>query len=155
MRPLSEATSRIAGKSFERKYIALGRIVNHWNDIVGAALAHKTQPIKIHYRKKEKQKSPDAMLEIAASSADATLLHYQSDLILERINQIFGERWITSVKFVSAPLHSPLARRKRARPTLTADKKKHLSEMLQTIADDDIKLRLEQLGQAVMMEEAQ
>lgn len=152
MRPLSEAAARIAGKSFERKYIALGRIVNHWEDIVGAKLADKAQPVKVVYRKKEKQKSPEALLEIAASSADATLLHYQKDLILERINQIFGERWITAIKFVNVAANTGKLSRRKAQKPLTNLEKNHLCELLQPVADEDIRKKLESLGQAILME---
>jgi hypothetical protein len=113
MRPVSEAAARIADISFSRKYIALGRIVSHWGEIVGAQLAHKAQPVKINYRKKDRGQKPDACLDIAVSSADATLLHYQKDLILERINQIFGERWITAIRFVHAPANTDAAFRRK------------------------------------------
>jgi hypothetical protein len=153
MRPLSEATSRIAGKNFERKYVALGRIIGHWTDIVGAKLADKAQPVKIVYRKRDKQKTPDALLEIAASSADATLLHYQKDLILERINQIFGDRWITAIRFVNIAANTATLRKKKAQKPLTNPEKKHLSDMLQEIADEEIKKKLESLGQAILTED--
>lgn len=153
MRPLSEATARIAGKSFERKYIALGRIVNNWRDIVGAKLADKAQPVKIHYRKSKDKKKPDATLEIAASSADATLLHYQKDLILERINQIFGERWITAIRFVNTPSNTQSKSIKKIKAPLTAAEKKTLSDMVFEIEDDRLRASLEQLGQAIILDE--
>jgi hypothetical protein len=153
MRPLFEATARVSGKSFERKYIALGRIVNSWSQIVGADLAHKALPVRILYRKKAAQKSPESTLEIATSSADATLLHYQKDLILERINQIFGERWITAIRFVAVPANTQSLRRKKAQKPLTDHEKKHLSDIVNAIEDPEVKLRLEALGQAILMEE--
>lgn len=152
MRPLSEATARIAGKSFERKYIALGRIVNNWEGIVGQKLADKAQPVKIHYRKKKGSDKPDAMLEIAASSAHATVLHYQKDLILERINQIFGDQWISGVRFVNLPSNTENKTRKKPKAPLTADEKKTLSDMLNSIEDDDMKKRLEFLGKAIILD---
>lgn len=153
MRPLSEATARIAGKSFERKYIALGRIVNNWRDIVGENLADKGQPVKIHYRKKKGQQKPDATLEIAANSADATLLHYQKDLILERINQIFGERWISAIKFVNIPSNTQGKSFKKPKAPLTEAEKKTLSDVLFGIEDADMRARLERLGQSIIMDE--
>jgi hypothetical protein len=158
MRPLSEATARIAGKSFERKYIALGRIVKQWDEIVGHKLADKAQPVKIHYRKKTTHNKAQATLEIAASSADATLLHYQKELILERINQIFGENWVTGIKFVQIASNNSARkpgqkiglRRKMAKAPLTTAEKKTLSGMLISIEDHDIKARLEKLGQAIL-----
>ncbi|MCB9983968.1 MAG: DUF721 domain-containing protein [Rhodospirillales bacterium] len=153
MRPLSEATARIAGKSFERKYIALGRIVNNWSDIVGEKLADKGQPVKIHYRKKKGAQKPEATLEIAASSADATLLHYQKDLILERINQIFGERWICAIKFVNIPSNTQGKVFKKPKAPLTAEEKKTLSDVLFGIEDADMRARLERLGQSIIMDD--
>lgn len=153
MRPLSEAIARVAGRSFERKYIALGRIVSHWRAIVGEKLADKAQPVRILYRKKERQKTPEATLEIAASSAEATLLHYQKDLILERLNQIFGERWITAIRFVHNPVNKPGKAMKKPKEPLTEDEKKLLSDMLLAIPDDEMKERLENLGQAILTEE--
>lgn len=153
MRPLSEATAKIAGKSFERKYIALGQIVNNWSDIVGQKLADKAQPVKIHYRKRKDQKKPDATLEIAASSADATALHYQKDLILERINQIFGERWITAIKFINVAANTHSKSFKKPKAPLTEDEKKTLSHMLLKIEDEGMRSHLEKLGQAIIMDE--
>lgn len=155
MRPISEATGRIAGKNFSRKFVALGRILAHWKDIVGEELAHKAQPAQIHYRKATDQKKPDATLDIAASSADATLLHYQKDLILERINQVFGDRWITNLRFVANPANKPVGGIKKATILLTEREKNHLSGMLQDIRDMDIRGRLESLGQSVLMNEKQ
>lgn len=154
MRPLSESTARITGKSFERKYIALGRIISSWTSIVGENLASRALPVKLHYRKHENQKTAEATLEIATSSADATVLHYQKDLILERINQIYGERWITAIRFVHVPVNqSALLRRKKLQKPLTNQEKKHLSDILGSIEDQDIRLRLQNLGQAILMED--
>ncbi len=154
MRPLSESTSRIAGKSFERKYIALGRIVNAWNQIVGEGFAAKAQPVKINYRKKERGKKAEARLDIAVSSAEATLLHYQKDLILERINQVFGDRWITDIRFVNVPANSKFLKPKKKTPKkLNEEEQNNLSNVLQGVEDEDIRERLEALGQFVITKE--
>ena len=154
MRPLSEASARIAGQNFKRKYVALGRIVSHWTDIVGAELACKAQPVKIHYRKYEKSKQPQASLDIAVSSADATLLHYRKDLILERINQIFGERWISAIRFINMPANQLAAKAfKKPEKPLSDDEKQSLQSLLENIVDHDIKARLESLGSEIIKED--
>ncbi|GJL84751.1 MAG: hypothetical protein DHS20C02_05260 [Micavibrio sp.] len=154
MRPVSEATRRVTGKSFSRKYISLGRILTHWNDIVGADLAQKAQPVKLRYIKHKEGKKPQASLDIATTSADATLLHYQKDLILERINQIFGERWITAIRFVNVPANTDGAKPKKQRKPLTDAEKNHLSSMLNDIGDPEIRRKLESMGEAMLMEES-
>lgn len=154
MRPLSQTTARILSRNFSRKYIAIGKIVSHWNDIVGSDLANKAQPVKIHYRKyKQGGKTPEASLEIATTSAHATILHYQKDLILERINRIFGENWITAVKFVTVSSNTNFSRKKPPPRALDKREKIYLSEMLDGVQDHDIKDRLERLGQAIIREE--
>lgn len=156
MRPISEASGRVAGQNFQRKYVALGRIVSHWSDIVGESFASKAQPVKIHYRKFEKSKKPQASLDIAVSSADATMMHYQKDLILERINQIFGERWIQSIRFVNIPaneIKTPAF--KKPKKPLSVDEKQSLQSLLENITDHDIKARLESLGSEIIMEDKQ
>jgi hypothetical protein len=155
MKSLSEATAKIAGRSFERKYIALGRIVSNWREIAGENLADKAQPVKLYYRKKKKDAGkPTATLEVAASSADSTKMHYQKGLMLERINQIFGEEWITDIKFVAVVANAkPLKKAKKPPAPLTEEEKKTLSGMVLDIADEEIKDALLSLGQGIISKE--
>lgn len=153
MRPLSEATARVAGKSFARKYIALGRIIAHWPQIIGEKFAEKAQPVKINYRKHKHAEKPVASLDIAVSGAEATLLHYQKGLILERINQIFGERWISAIRFVHSPANTKPPRAPKPEKPLTSVEKNNLTQTLEIIEDPVIKERLEILGEHIIKEE--
>lgn len=131
----------------------LGRLVTHWQDIVGPELAPKTQPVKIRYiQSKKKDVKATASLDIACSSADATVLHYQKDLILERINQIFGDRWITAIRFVPVAVNASTAGSRRANPPkpLTLEEKEHLSSVLENVKDEDLMERLKSLGSAIL-----
>lgn len=152
MRPIAEATARITGKTCSRKYIALGRIVNSWSEIVGPELAKKAQPVKINYMNREKGKNPAATLDIGTSTSDATLLFYQKDLILERLNQLFGEGWITAIRFVNVASNLTPRKRKIAKKPLTEEEKTSLSGILGTVQDEAIRKSLESLGSAVFLE---
>ena len=149
MRPLSESVARVAGKCFERKYISLGRIVKHWPDIVGQRLADKAAPVKIHHRPARASKPAQNSLDIAVDSANATALHYQKDLILERINQLFGEEWITAIRFVHIPVNQSYSTPVKMKPPLSDNEKKLLSETVSRITDNEIKERLLSLGEAI------
>ena len=130
----------------------LGRVVTHWNEIVGERLAGKTQPVKIRYFNSKGSGKSVASLDIASSTADATILHYQKDLILERINQIFGDQWIGAIRFV------PIADNDRAKPVqkpapkriLNTEEQNSLSNMLESIEDPVIKEQLERLGKSIL-----
>lgn len=154
MRPLSEATSRVASKNFSKKYIALGRIVNQWTEIMGENFADIAQPIKVNYRKSKDKNKQTARLDIATSAAYATTLAYQKDLILQRINQIFGDNWITDIKFVASTLTDAPPKAKKKRRPLTNAQKNDLSDLLKDIEDDDFKQKLDSFGKAIYQDES-
>lgn len=140
------------GKVFERKYIALGRIVTHWREIVGEEYAERAQPAKIHYIKpKNPKEKPRATLDIAASSADCAVLVYRKDLILQRINQLFGDGWVTDIKFQHVEPKVKIKAQKRTK-LLTEDEKNHLSQLLDGVDDPELKERLSRLGQSILQE---
>jgi hypothetical protein len=161
LRPLADSVAKLTKETFSRKFVSLGRILSQWDDIVGPAMAVKAQPQKIHYRKpKNATEAPQATLDIAVSSADATTLHYQKDLILERLNQLFGEKWITGIRFVHV---SPTSPEKNSGLTssvlpdrpLTQEENGRLNESLSEIDDPDLRKRLESLGRSVLRKRAQ
>jgi hypothetical protein len=119
---------------------------------MGPDFAARAQPVKIHYIKPKNPKDkPKATLEIAASSADCAVLVYQKDVILQRINQIFGDSWIHDIKFKHAEIAKP-AKPPRRIKTLTEGEKNHLSRILETVDDPALKERLEKLGQSILQE---
>ncbi len=131
----------------------LGRLVTHWQDIVGADLADRAQPVKIRYRKVPGSKKAEASLDIAASTAEATLLHYRKELILERINQIFGERLVTALRFVPmAANEAPQARPRRPKKPVTPKDREDLANLLAQIDDAGLKERLETLGMSILQD---
>lgn len=152
LRPLSSSISKLTSATFSKKFVALGRVLNNWNDVIGSDMAVKAQPNKLIYRKpKNKGDKPQATLEIAATSADATILHYQKDLILARINQLFGDEWITAIRFVHIAANAGdddkfYVPRNHVATPLTHDMKSELDK----IDDLDIKESLDRLAQGIM-----
>ncbi len=121
---------------------------------MGPSFSSKTQPLKIHYRRpRKKTDKPSATLDIAASSSDSTTLHYQKNLVLERINHIFGDKWITDIRFVHVPANKNLSlgTKKTAREKpLSEEETKFLSETLEKIEDNELRSRLEKFGTALI-----
>jgi hypothetical protein len=152
LRLLSDSIPRIAGQVFSRKYIMLGRLVTRWTDIVGADLADKAQPVKIRTIRTAKGGVTVSSLDIAVSPADATVLHYRKDLILERINQIFGERLVGAIRFVPIVANAsarPAAKRHRL---LSEGDKTYLSGLVDQVEDPEIRDRLQSLGAAILQD---
>jgi len=147
---VSDSVPKVTDKVFQRKFIALGRIATRWQDIVGVKLAQLAQPQKIRYRKaRKKSDKPQAILEIATSSANASLLVMQKGMLLEKINYIFGDDWITDIKFVHQPSNESKPPPTPTKP-LTAEEKKRLSHLLGDIDDPELKEKLMAMGQSLM-----
>lgn len=155
LRLISETLPKATGRVFERKYILLGRVLERWEDIIGRKFYDRAQPVKIRYYKSKKSKSRSVSLDIATSSADATVLHYQKDLILERIQQIFGEGFITAIRFVpisDTKLQSNKISKSTKMKKLQPDDISKLSETLKNVEDEEIKNKLEKLGTSILQE---
>ena len=137
LRLISSSIPRVAEKTFSRKYMAIGRIITYWPDIIGADLANKTQPIKINYRKtKRRNEKPQAVLSIAATSSICSLLIMKKGVLLEKINQIFGDQWITDIRFVHIPANQ-ISGKKTAmiKTEPNQDQKNLLTSMLGMVED--------------------
>lgn len=151
-RLLSNTVPKVTGKVFGRKYIMLGRLLTQWTEIVGEDLAHKTTPVKLRSMKDHKTGKRSSSLDIAASTADATLLHYRKDLILERLNLLFGEGLITSIRFVPKAINESKPKRSYRKKPLSLDEKEFLSSVLEDVEDDTIKEKLQKLGKAILQD---
>jgi len=114
-------------------------------------MADKAQPIKLRYRKDPKTKKALATLEIASSNALTTTLSYRKGLILERINQIFGEGWITDIKFTATELEPKTKSRIQKMQSLSGTDEKYIEDTLAQIEDPDIKARLESFGKYMLL----
>ena len=152
--PISKTLPKATEKVYARKYMTLGRIVTQWREIAGDKMAGHAQPVKIHVRKpKNKNAKPDATLEIAASSAQCMILQMQKDVILQRINLLFGEAWITDIKFTHISIAAkPLQTTPRKKP-LSESESVYLQDLLETVDDPDVKERLERLGRAMLADQ--
>lgn len=152
MKSVSKSVPTLLGKVFQRKYIALGRIVTNWADIVGDDVASRSQPVKINYFKaKIKGEKATATLEVAASSADCASLVYQKDIILQKLEMYFGDRWVTNIKFIHVEPKLTQKPPKRTK-NLTETEKSYLSQLLEGVDDPDLKERLTSLGQSILQE---
>lgn len=149
---LSDAVPRVTDKTFKRKFMALGKLLTRWEDIMGKQMAAQAQPLKIRYRKpKRKGDKPEATLDVATSSAHASLLTMQKGMLLEKINYIFGEALVTDIRFVHTPANME-EKGTKTKAKLSDEEKNSLSEMLESIEDEDIRARLMDMGSALLQD---
>ena len=148
---LSQAVPKATNKVFKRKFVMLGRIISQWEQIMGEAMASRACPIKLRYFKKDGAKKPSAILEVSCTAADSTILHYQKELILDRMNRLFGDDWIADIKFVAS---GKLEKNRTKIPRKTLIQKENSVEEfnLKDIGDPELIEKLESLGNAILQE---
>lgn len=164
---VSRTIRDVTGKTFARKFITLGKVIQYWAEAVGPDIAAKAYPVGMSVRKnpktgKEKKTGtmPNrdlvATLELAASSSEATLIHYQKKIILDRLALLIGADMIVDLKIVhnATPALTRMDLQENIRPFPLTDAQKHClsPEQLGTdrITDDELRIALERLGQYIV-----
>ena len=150
-RLIADTVPRIAGTLFAKKYVMLGRLVTRWPEIVGADLAGRVQPVKIR-RGKDRGGQSIAILDIAASPSESTVLHYRRDLMLERINYIFGEALVGAIRFVPTADILPAPPPRRRAVPLTPVQTDGIEESVAAIGDAGLRDSLRRLGAAILQD---
>lgn len=127
-----------------------------WTEIVGAALARRTEPIKLV----KPRGGGGAALELRVDGPSATLIQHQAPDILSRVNLFLGVDAVTRLRIVQGPLRGfvgrdpPAARaRRRKTGTLDAAAEGALAESLAALPDGRLKRALARLGREVMRDQ--
>lgn len=151
LRSISNFVPNIAKSVFGRKTMLFGKLISEWRSIVGEDIAKKATPIEIKYDKSSKKKN-QAILHIAANSADSLELSYQKDLIKERLNIFFGYSAIRDIKIIHKK--SEINKHKKAKKpvkTLSQDEELDIDNKLDKIEEKDLKIALKNLGKAIIL----
>lgn len=132
---ISRSVRTVTSHTFAGKFITLGRVIQYWDSVVSKDLSLQTYPIGMSIRKRTlpasakdnkkasserktaslptpKRNDIEAVLEIAATSGAAPLIHYQKAMILDRLANLLGGYMIVDIKVVQAGIGtlSPAAR---------------------------------------------
>ena len=151
LKPLSHGVKSVSGKTFEKKFVAIGRVLDNWPAIVGEELAGKAQPSKIKMRKKKGEYLRTLVIDVPASAA--TLIHYQKGLIMERMSRILGPEYIHDIDCIStgkANIRGEVIAQKKEEVILDAEKESYLADSIKDIEDEELKSRLNAFGKSVL-----
>jgi hypothetical protein len=129
-----------------------------WSEIVGQALARRTEPSKLV----KPRAGGGAALELRVEGPSAALIQHQAPDILARVNLFLGAGSVTSLRIVQGPLRglakrAPLpgpAARRRAKGPLDAAAEQALGESLAGLPEGRLKRALAALGREVMRDRA-
>ena len=155
-RPTPVAARALAAtlKALEGKYgKGADGLKAHWGEIVGAARARRTEPVKLA---RPKAGGPGS-LEVRVDGPAATLVQHQAGEILARVNLFLGEGAVERLRIIQGPLRNALRQappsRTRARGPLDAAKEQTLTESLADLPEGPLKAALDRLGREVLRDE--
>jgi hypothetical protein len=123
-----------------------------WREIVGEALAGRSEPIKL-----VKSRTGGATLELRVAGPVAALVQHQAPLILDRLNLYLGAGVVARLRIVQGPLSlAPVRPRpigRRVKPPLDAAAERALAESLAETPEGPLKAALTRLGREVLRAE--
>jgi hypothetical protein len=132
-----------------------GALQARWREIVGEALARRSEPAKLV---KSRGATP-AVLEIRVEGPSAALIQHQSTEILARVNLFLGAGAVGRLRIVQGPI-TPRTDAKPAKAPckirqapLDAAAEAELKRSLDAAKTPELKDRLERLGRAVLARE--
>ena len=145
--PAGRSLAKFVKQLDERFGQGPGVLDARWREIVGEALARRTEPAKLV---KARAGQP-GVLEIRVEGPVASLIQHQAPDILERVNLFLGAGAVGRLRIVQGPVKArpgPATRnpaRNRSRP-LDAAAEAELTRSLEAAPEGPLKAALERLG---------
>lgn len=146
-RALAASLPPITAPIFKKRGFAEAGILTDWPAIVGPLLAGRTAPERIAFPRGARH---DGTLHIVCDGAFAPELQHLAPKVIERINGYFGYRAVARLKLIQGPVPKPPARPATPPRALAPAEEEALARCLATVADPDLRARLDALGRAVL-----
>ena len=136
----------------EHRGFAVTRLLTHWAEVVGDAIAQVATPVNVSYGKG----GMGATLTVLTTGAQAPMLEMQKEQIREKVNACYGYRAISRVRITqTAPTgfaegrvaFAPAPSRKKTMDPALQSAADALSENIQS---DDLRAALAALGANVL-----
>jgi hypothetical protein len=146
-KPLADLVGDTLRAAFARQGFAAVEIITHWEEIVGAELAGRTEPVRLVWPQRDDPFST-GVLTVRVEGAYAIELQHLTPVVIERVNRYFGWRCVGRIAIRQAPV----ARRSKS-PELPlepdADTVAEVERELGPFEDKGLKSALARLGALV------
>ena len=120
-------------------------ILMRWNEVVGDYFSNKTIPLKITFNRNNNQ----GTLYIGINEAFAPEINLEKDILIEKVNQIFGSKIITKLKLKNdetfKKIQKDLIEKNIDNKNLNNSKKKH-DNIIKKIENNELKSGLKRLA---------
>jgi hypothetical protein len=137
-------------KASEKRGFVETRLLTHWAEFVGDAIAKIAQPVKVNYGRE----GLGATLTILTTGANAPMLQMQLPTLKERVNACYGYSAISSIKITqTSPVgfgdcQKTFERTKQAK-TLSSQEITEIDSTVEDVSNQDLKDALARLGKSI------
>jgi hypothetical protein len=155
-RPLADFVQTAIDPVVMRQGFGQSGLILFWDDIVGERLAAISQPVKMQWPARGRDRAADngtapATLIIRVESGFALELQHLAPIIIERVNAHFGWRCVSRILLKQGPIAArPPARQAACVPDKAAETA--AEELVGAVADEPLRQALTRLGARVLTE---
>jgi hypothetical protein len=110
-KPLADLVGETLRAAFARQGFAAVDVITHWEEIVGAELAGRTEPMRLVWPQRDDPFST-GVLTVRVEGPYAIELQHLTPVVIERVNRYFGWRCVGRIAIRQGPVT------RRARPDL-------------------------------------
>ncbi len=149
-RPLADFLQTAIDPVVTRQGFGESGLILYWDDIAGERLAAMSQPVKMQWPARGRDRAADtgaapATLIIRVESGFALELQHQAPFIIERVNAYFGWRCVARIVLKQGPIVARPPARPAARPP---DKAAEMAaeQCVGPIEDEPLRHALTRLG---------
>jgi len=151
--PLADLLEECLAPALRRRGFVSSDVLVNWEEIAGARLAARSEPLEIRWPRRPPQAAPDAPAEpatliVRVEGAFALEFEYGTALLMERLNGHFGWRCIGRIIIKQGPVQVRQAAQ-RSVPVLDEAGRRRLAEMTEGI-EPPLKAAVERLGEGVL-----
>jgi hypothetical protein len=144
---IAEFSRKLTKDSLGRRGFGEASLVSNWAEIVGAAQALGSMPLKIAFPRDER--SGGVLHVRVATGGLATEFQYRKELIVSRINSHFGYGAVSDIRITQGHVEPRAPKPKPAPPpVLPPDQELSLQECLSGVEDEEVREALARLGRA-------
>ncbi len=139
---VAQLTPNALKQAGAKRGFAEARLLTHWNEIAGEALAAICRPIKVSYA--GRTASLGATLVLAADGARGPEIDAQKPRIIERVNSYYGYRAVSRISIDQS--RSPSRMQGFAEPAAAFEGPKPAPRPVEGVTDERLALALGRLG---------
>lgn len=137
-------------KATEKRGFVETRLLTHWDEFVGDAVAKIAKPVKVGYARD----GFGATLTILTTGANAPILQMQLPTILERVNACYGYSAISKIKITqTSPTGFGESQKASKQPepakTLSPQAAQQIDSTVENVSNQSLKDALAQLGKNI------